>query len=248
MLPNSKKRWVWDKGNQRMSMAGRVLFFTITLMGLIVSNVAAAFAGNSYEAKRWSDESQRYVSQMLETKALLQQVDSTEWPEAMLAKYQMEMSSSVFYAAVAYVAENNRLPSDLTDLVGSYLSEWPENPQRDWQPVEVLLPGDPFTAGDLVLQVCPSSEYSLAGSFTNPRFEPMSFVLSSFGPSERHIQGCTGHLVNAKHWAQEPLGVVTVLEYYREPASVTLEKVQEWLDWQLEEAKQQAEPAGVEEE
>lgn len=74
------------------------------------------------------------------------------------------------------VIATNIDPTMLVDL--GYLPDWPGNPFNNWEPMQVFSTADPFSPGDLVVELCPSSAYS---SFPETGAAPYSFNIYVYG-------------------------------------------------------------------
>lgn len=173
------------------------------------------------------DLAQKHHGQMLDAAATLKAVDQTAWSETMLANYQVQACWYVYSGLTAYVLEREEVPSDLQSLVAAgYLQEWPANPLNAWRPARVLAATDPFSAGDFVLQTCPSSRFSLAGSVDSFRLTAQSYELSIYGPRPDHHQDLPSRPSDSNTWASTPAGSLCMIGFYSEPADVTLAKIQ----------------------
>jgi hypothetical protein len=105
-----------------------------------------------------------------------------------------------------YLYENQSLPESLAELAETdYIPHWPGNPLLDWRPMRVLTVEDGYSAGDLVLQICPPEYYS---GLVNP--VPKSFELGVYGRSEE-IPPPPGYDAGiATLWVVVPAGVLVL--------------------------------------
>ena len=163
---------------------------------------------------------------MLESKAVLEGMDPVEWGEAELADYQVNMGITVYNAIVVYCMENDGLTNNLEDIVGSYLTQWPLNPQNNWEPVRVLSLGDGFSAGDIVYQECPASYCSLVNRIKNGTLTAQSFELSVYGPKIDHGQESNLSLAN-EDWGVIPEGAIISIGMYTEAAIDVIARIRE---------------------
>lgn len=108
--------------------------------------------------------------------------------------------------------------ADLSKLrTSGSVSGWPRNPFNGWRPMRVLTPDDPFSAGDLVFQLCPASASS---NWQNTEL-PLSFALSIYGPDKNFAT--KGHAAafqdnSNANWTVVPEGSVFMLSMHVPPS------------------------------
>jgi hypothetical protein len=101
---------------------------------------------------------------------------------------------------------------DLTKLVDlGYLPEWPGNPLDDWKPMRVLATGDPFSAGDLVFDLCPSSEVTTRDGHGYRS----SFNLYIYGLEEVTAGPTDPGLKENRGWSHVPGSALYVVGFHR---------------------------------
>jgi hypothetical protein len=115
-----------------------------------------------------------------------------------------QAKASVYMDADGYVGQDlESTNDDLTRLVAlGYLPEWPCNPFNGWQPMKVLSPGSDFSAGDLVFDLCPSSEAAPFGDETRR----VSFQLYIYGQDQ--ATEYIGTAVGKNGWSNPPRGAL----------------------------------------
>jgi hypothetical protein len=209
-----------------------------TVIILVLFMVSPAFARHQQYSDQYRGYAQDCEIRLQEMETTMRSQGPETWKEATLASYSVVMGSAVYYSLMSYLFANDDLPSNLESVVGYGISSWPKNPLNNWEPVKVT-PGG-FSAGDIVFEMAPSSYYSLLGSINDLDLGPLSFELGVYGPSENHIQGCSGKILKENEWAMLPSGLVLILGSYTETAEETMKKIQAVIDQKLAANHEQA--------
>jgi hypothetical protein len=145
-----------------------------------------------------------------------QELQTDEWTMLQLEEY---LNTAMWYVYAGKVFADTRYDdniqatnTDLTQLVNrGFLPFWPDNPLRDWQPMQVLGPDDPFSEGDLVFSLCPPSH----NSRTLLGLMPVSFDLFVYGPvSEYQTFGQFSLDSNNSEWSSPPVGALYGVSFY----------------------------------
>ncbi|MCC7477893.1 hypothetical protein IT575_05485 [bacterium] len=198
----------------------------VILIGILCLTNAAYAAKPSPIVKHFTDQAQKHVERMLVAEDNLKAREASEWEEGEVAAYLVSANWAVYSALTAYVLDRAELPARAEDVVSAgYLSVWPENPAADWRPCAVVDATAPFSAGDLVLQVCPPSAYSFKIGVDTDIEVANSFELSIYGMMQgasdaQRLEAREGN----KNWAAIPSDSVSMIGFYAEPASSTREK------------------------
>jgi hypothetical protein len=150
-----------------------------------------------------TEEALNSSRQVLESKA------QTEWTSEEITEYLRNANFSIYYALEIYILLNREQPVDSASLRSAgIIATWPGNPYRNWEPMDWYSNGE-FRPGDLVLQLCPPTEYSYGKT---PGVEvPLSCILSINGPSQDFEPVMTLAKPFDFSWGQVPAGSAWVL-------------------------------------
>jgi hypothetical protein len=200
------------------------------ILALIVAytcTLGSALAADGIDPRMWTDpdqyEKDRIIQQAASLEAAklaLEAKPASEWTDADIDEYLNCAFWAVCYGMYCYVGKNHRLPESPVDLAETeLLAHWPGNPLRGWQPMRVLAVDDGFSAGDLLLQICPPEYYS---GLAQP--VARSFEMAIYGrnedtkPAQDHdpTVGCP--------WAQFPDGLLALGGMHTEPYTSTRKK------------------------
>ena len=199
-------------------MKPRLLFAVITAC-LLMNNQAMAFSFSEY----YGEQMRKHAT---EAKSLLDQIQASEeetMPMALVHNYYIESCWMVYNGLLVYMQETKSIPEDLSMLADSgYVEFWPDDPVSG-SPMTMSDQSDP-QPGTFVIQLCPSSSYSLVGSIDNYRLVPHSFELSVIGQSEHG--GLSYRPNEHNNWASVPTSAIFQVGCYTEVAATTLEKME----------------------
>ncbi|MEZ5338129.1 MAG: hypothetical protein R3F46_07655 [bacterium] len=121
---------------------------------------------------------------------------------AVLTVYLGKLAAINTYGSDVLATNND--PLELVDL--GYLPSWPGNPFNDWEPMQVFSTADPFSPGDLVVELCPSSAYS---SFPETGAAPYSFNIYVYGADIIPEFDANAWVLKAnKSWSSIPEGAL----------------------------------------
>jgi hypothetical protein len=149
-----------------------------------------------------------------ELTSLRDQINATEGARVDLIEEYLDKSAALVYMAKAQanverssIAETNQDLHRLVDL--GYLKQWPLNPLSNFEPMKVLSPSDKFSAGDLVLELCPAAFMTtMKGNKVSGSFNLYVYGLdgANYSPAQVHER-------NAR-WSVTPSGAAFSYTYY----------------------------------
>jgi hypothetical protein len=211
-----------DQGGLKMSnRLWLVLGITLaTALGIIGTAHAA-------DPRDYTDRKQYYrdlVTEQAETldaaRQALQAKPVRDWTDAEVDGYLTQAFWAVYYGLQSYLEENQCLPASTAGLAETeYIPHWPGNPLLDWQPMRVLTVDEGFTAGELVLQICPPEYYS---GLIHPH--PESFELGVYGRSQDVDLPARDDPSIGGPWVVVPAGVLIQGGMFTESSSSTRKK------------------------
>jgi hypothetical protein len=127
-----------------------------------------------------------FETKLSDNESLLRGKPVETWTAEDTQAYLESVTGLFFYGLKINNRINQELPADLHLLLDQkIISRWPLNPWNDWQEIECRTDDASFHAGDLLLQPCPRSEWSIVSWFP-PKEGPKSFMLSIFGNSKEY--------------------------------------------------------------
>lgn len=128
---------------------------------------------------------------------------------ALWAVYEAKLSAAMDHG---FGTEMEATNSSLESLVSyGILPAWPANPLNNWQPMRVLGPGEAFSPGDIVFDLCPESEGTTLDGVT----KRISFQVYIYGydPADGYVGA---ELKGNENWSRKPAGAVYGAGYHME--------------------------------
>jgi hypothetical protein len=160
-----------------------------------------------------------YQRRFIEAADVLKSKPQNEWTQKEIEAYLFDVVHAMNFATMAFVMDNRRHPRDCDELKETgCLSQWPDNPLNDWQPVSWSEPGAALIPGNLVKQLCPPSEYSFP---KNPT--AITYVLTINGPEEDYCP-IEPIYYTPPAWAHIPPGTAFAAAFGIESIAKTLKK------------------------
>jgi hypothetical protein len=201
----------------------------VTLLASLAISLAshAAIAGGETFAPIFVQQTNKHTQRMVEAAEVLRSKSQDEWTELEQQHYLVNALWSVYSAVFAYSLLHDELPSNLHAVVDEgLLAVWPGNPYNNWAPMAVNASGTSFSAGNITLQLCPPSEYTIRDGGQEVA---LSFELGIFGPTAEYASNYGNADVNAKNrsWAMVPAGTVYMIGGWAEPADEIRAKLAE---------------------
>ncbi len=208
------------------------------LVALCMSQAAVAAGPKSDDDRERGARIEKIAATLRDQR---QELQTGEWTMLQVEEY---LNTAMWYIYAGKVYADTRYDdniqatnTDLTQLVNrGFLPFWPDNPLRDWQPMQVLGPDDPFSEGDLVFSLCPPSHNSrtLLGSI------PVSFDLFVYGPvSEYQTFGQFSLDSNNSEWSSPPAGALYGVSFYMQSEASRQENLRKSKEIADRQAKEQ---------
>ena len=206
--------------------------------------VGLGFSQSAFAVTAKTDEDRSRESRIAAIAASLRdqrmELETGEWNMPQLEQYLNTAMWYIYYGKVyadtRFNDDTRTTNDDLTQLVNlGYLPFWPDNPLRDWKPMQVLRPGDAFCEGDLVFALCPASHYSR----TLSGLMPVSFDLFIYGPVIDYTTFGQFSLdsTNAE-WSTTPAGAMYGVSFYMQSEAKRLENQRKWEEQQAKKAQE----------
>jgi hypothetical protein len=187
------------------------LWILLVILISVGYSQASASDGNATLRKQQQATMQEYGARLDSLRAA---IDTNHGSRADQLEEYLDVALGLVYMAKAQanadrnsIAETNADLSQLVEL--GYLTSWPANPLNDWLPMRVLTPADPFSAGDLVLELCPPVAQSrVKGSNISVSFNIYVYGLedAGYGP----VQVFHANEI----WSRPPTGALNGHSYY----------------------------------
>jgi len=200
------------------------LIFLIAFCVLAFSGATSPAKATSQEEmlQTFRDRMASFETAMQNARTVLESKPQAQWSDVEAEEYLVQALWVAFYGNLIQLYENKSQPATGDSFIStSAASSWPDNPFRNWEPMKVLSVDDPFSAGDLVFQPCPSGYESVTGG----QIIYASFELSIYGADVNHgAYGETGSHPRNSAWARKPEGSLYSLGYWRESSQQTAER------------------------
>jgi hypothetical protein len=187
-------------------------FIRVTIAACLAVLVAAPAVAADYAqlADENLAEQATMIPELESARAVLEGKPQAEWADFEIQGYLYTALWTVYLGAAAYVYDHRVAPQNAEVLQNSgYVAQWPGNPFNDWLPMELKLPSDGFSSGDLCLQICPVDFYSGYQTLV-----PRCFELGVYGPDTAFAQFGDAAPMDENTWAVVPDGTVYMLGYY----------------------------------
>lgn len=214
-------------------MLGIKLLLITSAFAILLASSAYADAGcggcsgiDSYvEQVLWANEK-------LETaKSALLDKDPADWSRTDLESYLTFALAAVYFSyQIELVSSDHMHPMAESFSNSQYLSELPENPFNNWQPMVIRDNPDAYYPGDIVRQICPAEAGTSDGL-------PISYELYILGPNEDWATLPVKVVTGNEQWAVIPDGAFMSLGVWVEPRQQMEERLA-WIRSQLEESEQ----------
>lgn len=193
-------------------MKAHMLIISVVITSFLVIAASPATAETRAElADRNLAQQADTVASMNELKSTMQSKSSEDWTILEVQTYLNYALWDVYLGAAAYVYDNRVAAQDSSTLINNgYVSEWPENPFNEWEPMELNTISTEFVAGDLCLMICPYDFYSGYNVLV-----PRCFEMCVFGPTVEFADSFGDAKTNKLNtWAAVPNGAMYQLGYY----------------------------------
>jgi len=131
----------------------------------------------------FGEQRRHHARDMHDAEAVLKGKPQADWTDQESEKYLFNALFTVYFGLLEYLHENNSHPSSIAALDSSGIfssDEWPRNPYNNWEPMSWGEASSGFSAGNMVIQLCPPQLYS--GLKVAPH--PMTFTLGVYGANE----------------------------------------------------------------
>jgi hypothetical protein len=205
-----------------VSFASVVLLALLLLGGPLNQPARAQASGQQAMHEEWMRGFQQGFA---DAQQILLEKDPSQWSKEEIEAYLFNALFSIYNANNIYIDRNFQNPYSANVLRNSgILSPWPGNPFRNWEPITWDEYPTEFSAGDIVLQLCPPAWYS--GS---RRQVPLTFVMSINGPSSDYQPVPSDDkypIAQIYDWDIVLPGTAFMTTSYYEPATETLAKAE----------------------
>jgi hypothetical protein len=189
--------------------------------GFLIGIAGPALATTQDQLQEFRDELAGFEAAMQDARAVLEAKEQAQWSDAEISDYLYNALWVAFDGNLIHLLESKSQATTADFQIVSAARAWPGNPFNNWEPMKVLSLDEPFSAGDLVFQLCSSDYASVSGD----QIIYSSFELAVYGADVNSPASVATecHPRNAA-WARTPQGACYSLGYWREPASRTYEK------------------------
>ena len=183
---------------------------------------------------QYIDESTSSYQSMMDKQEFLF-LSQPAWQDVEQSEYLFYAFWTVYNGVLAYKLDNDRLPTDLHEVVsGGYAPGWPVNPYDNWEPMRVVDSAAEFAPGCLVWQVCPPEEYSYIGAIAERNLIPLSFELGIYGPDLEFARLGAPEVMQFNNWAVVAKGTLYQAGSHRQTRNRPLTRIHRLAYFQIQ--------------